>query len=33
MLTIECPDGKLYPLTSINLYPVGRGLFKICFNN
>ena len=25
--------GVADPLTSINLYPVGRGLFKICFNN
>ena len=33
MLTIECPDGKLYPVSSIILNSVGRGLCSIPFNN
>ena len=30
--TMECPDGKLYPLSSIILNSVGLGLCNICFN-
>ena len=33
MLTIECPEGKLYPVSSTILNSVGRGLCKILFNN
>ena len=33
MLIIECPDGKLYPVSSIILYSVGLGLCNILFNN
>ena len=33
MLIIECPDGKLYPVSSIILYSVGLGLCNTLFNN
>ena len=32
MLTIECPDGKIYPLSFIILYSVGLGLCKMPFS-
>ena len=32
MLAMECPDGKLYPVSSINLYSIGLGLWKMFFN-
>ena len=33
MLIIECPEGKLYPVSSIILNSVGLGLCNILFNN
>ena len=33
MLTIECPEGKLYPVSSTILNSVGLGLCNILFNN
>ena len=33
MLTIECPDGKMYPVSSTILNSVGLGLCNILFNS
>ena len=32
MLTIECPEGKLYPVSVINLNSFGLGLCTTFFN-